>query len=271
MQLSHRQISKKHARIEWNGDAWCVTDLASRNGTTVNRWKLSPDDPVILHDGDELALGPCRFEIRLGTRQTRRRAEHGSGTFATRESIFLRLRDDRRDVQELGWEEFRRRYAPVIIGFSRNAGLPAQDAEDVLQDVMLGFYRLVPEFEYDPTRGRFRGYLKRATLNAIRKRARKRRPETGADERLPEQESEDTDSQWAQAWAEQLYSRAMEEARRRFDARTVEAYELYARRSVPAETVAQRLKMSVNSVHQAKRRVLNVVRAVVEQLKADEG
>lgn len=271
IRVEHAQVSKEHARISWTDGAWSITDLGSRNGTTVNRWGLTPNEPLVLRDGDAVSCGPCRFEVRL--RGAGRPARGGgSGTYATRASIFMRLREGSREAQEVGWEDFRARYAPVIVGFSRNAGLPTQDGEDILQDVMLGFFRLAPDFEYDPQKGRFRGYLKRATLNAIRKRHRKAGPPVaGGDEALEDEVAGAHDSHWEDAWDEQLTARALEEAQGRFDQRTFEAFDLYTRRGVPAEEVAARLGLSVNSVHQAKSRVLNLVRTILDRLRADEG
>ena len=102
----------------------------------------------------------------------------GDSAYTTRASIFLRLQADGSLDRELGWQEFTEKYARVIAGFARNAGLRAQDADDVLQDVLLGFFRVSDQFDYDPERGRFRGYLKRVTLNAIRARHRRKRPST---------------------------------------------------------------------------------------------
>ncbi len=265
--IADRHISNQHARVRCLEGSWYVTDLDSRNGTSLNRWALAPHDPVMLHDGDVITVGHRRLQVSIpGSR-----VEPASAAYRTRASIFVRLRDDRPQEKELAWEEFRARYAPVIIGFSRNAGLPAQDAEDILQDVMMGFFRLSSEFQYDPSKGRFRGYLKRATLNAIRKRARdadaaRLVPDDWLDERAGE-----ADSHWESQWAGQILERAIEEARRRFDDQTIEAFELYALRHVAADEVAVRLKMSVNSVHQAKSRVMRVVEAVIDRFRADEG
>jgi RNA polymerase sigma-70 factor (ECF subfamily) len=275
LRVDDRQVSKKHVLVEFTDGDWYLTDLGSSNGTRLNRWTLEPNNPVRLRDGDSFAIGPCEFRIAVSGAAPAEPTSSSSGpvhtgTYATRASIFLRLRDERRDVQELGWEEFRERYAPVIVGYCRNAGLRSQDAEDILQDVMLGFFRLSPEFEYDPSKGRFRGYLKRATLNAIRKRARHNRGSVDiSDEWLADQEA--SAEAWDSRWSEQVVARALAEARCRFDDRTVEAFELYGQRGMPAEAVATRLQMNVNSVHQAKSRVLSVVRAVVERVHADEG
>lgn len=267
VRLGDRHVSMLHAEVRCRDGAWCVTDLDSHNGTFINRWKLAPNEPVIVHDGDELTIGACGFELRV----IKPDETPSSGSYATRASIFGRLRDERQQQKDLAWQEFRDRYAPVIVGFSRNAGLRAQDAEDVLQDVMMGFYKRSADFEYDPSKGRFRGYLKRATLNAIRKRARAAGPAVQVPEGTLEEQADEVESHWEKRWSEQIFARAMAEARRRVDEQTFEAFELYGGRGVGAREVAARLCMTVNGVHQAKSRVLGIIRAIVERLRADEG
>jgi len=268
-----RHISMHHARVRCQDGAWYLTDLDSHNGTSVNRWQLAPNDPVRLHDGDVITVGPCCLTVTLAGSSPAESppADPASGTYATRVSMFIRLKDDRALEKEIAWEEFRARYAPVIIGYSRNAGLPAQDAEDILQDVMLGFFRLSADFHYDPSKGRFRGYLKQATLNAIRKRIRGGDKARSVPDELLDERATTAESHWENQWAERIMTRALDEARRRVDEQTYEAFDLYARRDVAAEEVAARLGISVNSVHQAKSRVMRVVKAVAERLRADEG
>ncbi|MDZ4277838.1 MAG: FHA domain-containing protein [Dehalococcoidia bacterium] len=36
MVLDHRTVSRRHARISWNGLTYVVEDLGSKNGTWVN-------------------------------------------------------------------------------------------------------------------------------------------------------------------------------------------------------------------------------------------
>lgn len=266
--LTDQHVSTRHARVTCTQGSWYLADLESHNGTCLNRWRLAPNDPVRLHDGDVITVGPCRLTVALADAPA---ADAPSATYATRASIFLRLNDNRTLEKEIAWEEFRKRYAPVIIGYSRNAGLRAQDADDILQDVMLGFFRLSPDFHYDPSKGRFRGYLKQATLNAIRKRLRAADAARSVPDELLDIQAESAESRWESQWAQQMLSRALEEARRRFDPQTYEAFDLYARRDVAADEVAARLGISVNSVHQAKSRVLRVVRAVLDSLRVEEG
>ncbi len=272
--LHDESISRRHAEVRWTGAGWCVVDLGGRNGTLINGWKIEPDTPVILHDGDELGLGGARFQVNLCSERAATTHDSGepssSATYATRASIFQRLRGSDEVARELSWEEFRRRYAPVILGYCRNAGLPAQDAEDVLQEVMLGFFRAASEFTYQPERGRFRGYLKRATHNAIRTLARRSEPARAVTESFLDAQVGASDDPWDRQWAEHILVLALEEVRQRVDSQTFEAFDLYARRGVPVEVVAERLKLSPQSVYQAKSRVLRLVEAISECLRATE-
>ena len=263
-------VSKRHAELSWSGTAWCLRDLQSRNGTWINGWRIEPDVSVIVHHGDLLRLGSCEFEVHLHT-EPQDQTTPGSGTYATRASIFQRLHDPNSIERDLVWDEFRKRYAPVIVGFSRHAGLRSQDAEDVLQDVMLGFFRVAPTFEYDRQKGHFRAYLKRATLNAIRTRARREGMVQVVSDELLDEQVETSETHWEGHWAQQMLERALEEARRRFDEQTFEAFELYGHRGVPVDEVARTLGMSRESVYQAKSRVMRVIQAIVDQLRAAEG
>ena len=55
------------------------------------------------------------------------------------------------------------------------------------------------------------------------------------------------------------------------DEQTFEAFELYGRRGVQVDEAARTLGISRESVYQAKTRVMRVVQAIVDQLRAAEG
>src|SRR5262249_20106559 len=89
---------------------------------------------------------------------------------ATNPTIFLRLKESDAAPRELAWDDFKSRYQPVIGAFARRFGAKEQDVDDVVQDVLLGFFLKSPTFVYDPAKGRFRGYLKVCTYRALQKR-----------------------------------------------------------------------------------------------------
>jgi hypothetical protein len=55
-------VSRVHAVFERFGDAWCVRDLGSRNGTFVNGGRIIGEHA--LHSGDEILLGRLRLLFR---------------------------------------------------------------------------------------------------------------------------------------------------------------------------------------------------------------
>jgi DNA-directed RNA polymerase specialized sigma24 family protein len=85
----------------------------------------------------------------------------------TNPTIFLRLNQTDAAPREMAWNEFYHRYAPIVAGFARRLGAAQQDVDDLIQEVLLGFFATSPTFVYDPAKGRFRGYLKVCTYRAL--------------------------------------------------------------------------------------------------------
>ncbi len=64
--LTDSSISTQHAVITENGGQWQINDNNSRNGTSINRARITA--PCALRSGDEVMLGTLafRFETNLG-------------------------------------------------------------------------------------------------------------------------------------------------------------------------------------------------------------
>ena len=293
-QLSNRYVSRKHASLVWSDDRWILHDLKSRSGTYLNTIRMESDEEVQLHDGDLIQIGPWKFLVRLGEQEEELNQEMiqeidrvpqedtgdevptlirtVNGRYETNMDLLLQLKSDETVNREMGWGIFVDRYGPIICGFARNAGLPSSEADDIMQTVLFNFFRVADRFEYDPSKGRFRGYLKRITLNAIRQRYRKK--QEGNLDTFGMEAAEDPRDDLAVAfdreWAEHLLSEAMTEARPKFEPKTWEAFELYGRRGMSCEKTAQRLNMSQEAIRHAKSRVMKAVRQIVIRIRAEE-
>ena len=274
--LAHEGISRAHLRITATTSGWSARDVGSTHGTQIDGVRIAPHEDVAIGAGSTLTVGPWVFRVRHGESDMPVKLagpqRDDPAAQATRATIFLRLQAEDSRQRELSWQEFRDRYAPVIVGVARHAGLSADEADDVLQDVLLAFFQVSPRFEYDPSKGRFRGYLKRAALNVIRRRRRRAAPRSLAHDPADEEiEDPHLSSGWDAAWEAQIMERALSEVRSHVDPRTWEAFELYVTRSMPAEEVGARLGLSANSVHQAKSRVLRAAREFADRLLHEEG
>ena len=61
--LSDPYISRRHARLRWDGATWWVEDLGSRNGTLVNGVPCQPHSPQQAPAGARINFGDAAFEI----------------------------------------------------------------------------------------------------------------------------------------------------------------------------------------------------------------
>src|SRR5438067_8667995 len=100
----------------------------------------------------------------------------------TRLSLVVRLRDP---ADAAAWRIFVVVYAPAVFAFARRNGLQAADAADVTQDVCRNVSNAMRSFQFDESRGRFRGWLFTVVRNQLKmfRRSQSRKPRGAA---LPE-------------------------------------------------------------------------------------
>ena len=190
----------------------------------------------------------------------------------TRATLLLRLRCDA-PIREVAWREFYRVYSPMIVGFARKMGARPQDTADVLQDVMTGFFAVVPAFVYDPAKGRFRGYLKTCTWRIFQKRLGKELQCAGRSLESVDPGELQVEATWNDVWEREKLHRALKVVGDRYlaqpnKAKTFRAFEMHVLLEREAEVVARELGMSVDSVHKAKARVSRALR--IEATAIDE-
>ncbi len=58
-------VSRRHALIATDRQPPVIVDLGSSNGTFINGQRLVPDQPHILHDGDEVRLGRLVMRVNF--------------------------------------------------------------------------------------------------------------------------------------------------------------------------------------------------------------
>lgn len=280
-------VSRRHFELRADAEGrWFVRDLQSRAGTSINWMTLDSEEEIRVRTGDRVRAGQTDVMIAFPAgdgpadpvpveRLDEPSAEAPVDEFQTRGSLLIRLNAEGTDEREVGWQDFYDRYVPLITGFARRAGAKDEEAEDVAHEVMANFFRASERFDYDPDTGRFRGYLKAATLNAMRARWRKQRPmvdvDAGTD--LPIEDRCNVDDAWDREWTRNLISRALATVRHsgKQSEQSWEAFELYGRRGVPIEEVSERLGMKPDAIRQAKSRIARQVRQEIERLRAEEG
>jgi RNA polymerase sigma-70 factor (ECF subfamily) len=165
--------------------------------------------------------------------------------------------------QGQAWARFVELYTPLLLAWARKAGLSPEDAADHVQEVFAHLVRKLPEFQYDPQRGSFRGWLRTILTNKLRDRLRRHPMRMGQasdaelagliDAATPEQFGEQEHNQY-------LVRRALELMQAEFEPTTWRACWEFVVNDRPAAEVARQLGITENAVHIAKLRVLRRLR-----------
>jgi RNA polymerase sigma factor (sigma-70 family) len=190
---------------------------------------------------------------------------------STQPSLLLRLRD-RGDAR--AWREFDRRYGELVIGYCRGCGLQLSDAEDVRQLVMSSLVTAMNGFDYQPSRGRFRDYLRRVVRSAVarqltRHTGREIALDTDVLERVSPAADDASDDRWEQQWVRSHCRRALRELRRSFEPQSVDVFDrLLAGESNDA--IESALSMTPEAVRKAKQRVKDRLREIVARQIREE-
>lgn len=175
-------------------------------------------------------------------------------------------------VDSAAWTEFAERYRGLIRGYGLRRGLQPADADDFAQDVFVSLTSALRGFQYDPGKGRFRGFLRTIAVRALSKRFRDTRDDAEpivADDSI---ESADTeDAEWESEWRQYHLREAMRHIQAEFRATDILAFEMMTRDGRDAKSVAADLGISVDSAYQIKSRLLKRLRALVAQQVAEEG
>ena len=188
----------------------------------------------------------------------------------TRPSLLVRIRD----AKDSGaWSQFVKVYSPLVYRYMQQHGLQNADAADVTQDVLRTVSRAIRGFDYDRSRGTFRGWL----MSVARTRlcdflaSRERQAQGTGDtamltvlKNLPSQQ-QDTD-RWEQEYHKCVFDWAVDEIRDSFQESTWQAFWQTNVEGKETKQVADSLGMTVEAVYLARSRVLARLKKAVKQV-----
>jgi RNA polymerase sigma factor (sigma-70 family) len=194
----------------------------------------------------------------------------------TRSSLLFRLRnwEDSRS-----WEEFYNLYRKLVYGYARKSGLSHEEAEEVTNDVFVRVANTIHEFESNPEKGPFRGWL----LNLARWRVTDKFRSRGVDrlaahgdgggddktatvERIPDAAFDDR--LWDKEWQESLVGAAMERLARRTNAKHFQIFELHMRQQWPVLRLSRELGVNAAGVYLITHRLTKQLKQEVAAIRA---
>ncbi|MCA9251562.1 MAG: sigma-70 family RNA polymerase sigma factor [Phycisphaerales bacterium] len=169
------------------------------------------------------------------------------------------------------WREFTYRYGALVRAVARRNGLQAADADDVLQNVLIGLSKALPHFCYDPLRARFRTFLQCIVQRVIYQRFRQKKA-GGAIQLINDLQGDDpADTIWEAEWRQYHLRRAMEAIDVEFTTRDRTAFTMYIGSKKPAAETAETLGISVDQVYQAKSRIMKRLEELIAMQIKEEG
>jgi RNA polymerase sigma-70 factor, ECF subfamily len=185
-------------------------------------------------------------------------------------SLLDRLKVARPDASD--WNRLQGIYLPLIGRWlARVPGLGVE-ADDLAQEVFVVLIREIPRFERQ-REGAFRAWLRQVTVNKVRshRRKRHRRPTVGLDPANGFLDSlADPNGDLAREWDldhdRHVFQNLLAIVQPDFQATTWEAFRRFALDGLPAAKVAEEMGLTVNSVVQAKSRVLKRLREEAGEL-----
>ena len=180
----------------------------------------------------------------------------------------------RRSPGSESWDRLVELYSPLIRAWLRRYDVQDNDANDLVQEVLLAVAKDLGKFEHGGSPGAFRGWLKAILVNRLRGfwRARGRRPQVRGDSDLDERlaQLDDPASEMSRIWNQQhdqfVLRQLLALVEPHFSPNTWQAFHRVALKGQPADVVAAELGISVNAVFIAKSRVLSRLRQEADGL-----
>lgn len=196
----------------------------------------------------------------------------------TRLSLLDRLRnlDD-----HSSWQEFFDIYWKLIYCAAVKGGLSDADAEDVVQETIIGISRNMENFRYQPEVCSFKGWLMHVTRNRIIDHLRKAKSPKHAFIPLPTEtktgEGEELISTgtfgkgfedlWDEEWQKNLFDAAIERVKRKVAPEHYQIFYLQSIKGMPPRDIAELLGVSVPKVYVVRHRIARLIKREVKLLE----
>ncbi len=168
------------------------------------------------------------------------------------------------------WDEFYRKYYSFLLHIAREYGFGPDDSEDLIQRTLLNLFKGCEHFEYSPERGKFRNYLwsiVKHEASSIRAKPNFQIPSGIHFDVIDSTIEEKYDELWRQS----LFDEGMEILKNLVEQTTFEAFYMNAVQNRPVAEVARALGLSVSYIYVAKKRCVEKLHVICQELLDKEG
>jgi len=187
----------------------------------------------------------------------------------TRLSLLLRIKDPR-DAE--AWAEFDSIYRPMLYRFAKARLLTDDEAQDVVQFCMAAIHRHIGHFDYEPRKGRFKGWLRTIVANRVKNLARARRDQPGKSDDFRRQQTRERtpEEEFDQVWMEEHLRTALSQVREDVTEKSFIAFQRYVIDEEPLDQVCGDLKVTKDQLYKIKWRLTRKLRERMTELVGED-
>jgi RNA polymerase sigma factor (sigma-70 family) len=199
----------------------------------------------------------------------------------TRHSLLNRLKDWRDDES---WQEFFETYWRLIYNFAVKSGLTDVEAQEVVQETLIGVAKRIQKFKPGAAHGSFKSWLLQQTYWRIADQFRKRsniaplqctahspasRPQdadTASLDRGTDLAGSEIDKVWNMEWEQHLARTALERVKARASVKQFQMFDLHSLQGLSVGDTARALGTSLAAVYMATSRLKRALKTEVAEL-----
>ena len=192
-----------------------------------------------------------------------------STEYNTRETLLLKLKNRHDD---LAWQEFSDIYHRFICSIIMKMGVAHSECDDIAQDVLLKAWKALPDFEYDPNKGKFRTWLSTVCANTVRTyfKRHNRKSALFSDEEKELAIDSELDKISLIEWKKFISERAWDTVKPTLSEQVCRIFERIST-GEDMHNIADDLDIPYNTVCVYKKRVINKLTKVIHELNVELG
>lgn len=186
----------------------------------------------------------------------------------TRASLLLRIRDR---ADSVAWQEFDSVYRPLLHRYARACKLDDAECDDVEQYCMAAIYRHISRFDYDPDKGRFRGWLRTLVKNRVSNIVRARREHLAESQDFKRAQLREPvpDEEFDRIWMQEHLRHCLGVIRGEVDVNTFQAFRMYVIEERPVEQVCEELGINRSRLYKIKWHLTQKLQEKMNELFGD--
>ncbi|WDE95208.1 sigma-70 family RNA polymerase sigma factor [Lentisphaera profundi] len=178
------------------------------------------------------------------------------------------------------WDEFNEYYRPYIYMITKGLNIRHHDALEITQMIIIKIWKHLPEFNYDPDKGYFRGWLRTVTVNTVRNYIAKKAYSHESIEGLEEVEegkgfnNKVTDAEIEaiadREWEHYICDLAWNNVKADFNDNVQEVYAQLST-GTKCETIAENIGIKCNTVYIYRKRIQEKLYKEIRRLNRELG